>query len=81
MTLLFAILVFLFALFCAVKAITEQRAKHNAYLKNIDARLKTYAAQTSELNEMLEKDTCPSFREEKGQAHQFYKARYHRAAL
>ena len=66
MTLLFAITVFLFSLFCAVKAITEQRAKHDAYINGIDARLKTYAIQTAELNEMLEQDkrditaTCAS---------------------
>lgn len=56
MTLTFALLVFLFAIFCAVKAITEQRAKHAAYLNGIDARLEIYAAQTSELNAMLEQD-------------------------
>ena len=56
MTLLFAITVFLFTLFCAVKAITDQRAKHAAYLNGIDARLEIYAAQTAELNALLEQD-------------------------
>ena len=56
MTLLFAITVFLFSLFCAVKAITEQRAKHAAYLNGIDARLEIYAIQTAELTAMLEQD-------------------------
>lgn len=56
MTILFSILVFLFSLFCAVKAITDQRSKHAAYLNGVDARLEIYAAQTAELNAMLAQD-------------------------
>lgn len=48
--LLLAVLVFLFTLFCAVKAITEQRKAHAQYLNNIDAH---HAARTVELNALL----------------------------
>ena len=53
MTLLLAIFVFLFALFCAVKAITDQRKAHAQYLNNLDARDARIAARAAELNSLI----------------------------
>ena len=56
MTLIFALLVLIFTLFCAVKAITAQRAKHAAYLAAADARRESFAADYSALFAMVEQD-------------------------
>ena len=45
MTLLLAIFVFLFSVYCAFTAVTKQRKQHAKYLYNIDARIAQLDAQ------------------------------------
>ena len=56
MTLILAILVLVFTLFCAVKAITAQRANHASYLADADARREAFAADYAALVAMVEQD-------------------------
>jgi hypothetical protein len=56
MTILFAIIVLLFALACSVKAITAQRAKHADFLAAFDARHAARGEQLESLLAMIEDD-------------------------
>lgn len=56
MTILFALIVFLFTLAYSVKAITAQRAKHAAFLSSFDARHTARGEQLESLLAMIEDD-------------------------
>ena len=56
MTILFALIVFLFALACSVKAVAEQRTKHAEFLTKFDARHTARSEQLESLLAMIAED-------------------------
>ena len=56
MTILFSLIVFLFALACSIKAITAQRAEQAKFITAFDARHTARSEQLESLLAMIEDD-------------------------